>query len=112
MPVKLDHSIHVCAFDLVVYLCAFLCRYLTLAPETIEETFVEISDTEPEDPVGAPTLLIQARGRSIPLPYNPPTLLRCSLKRCLDPIHFTYAMFQTHTTMIPTSQQNMLLLCY
>ena len=37
-------------FCLDVYLCAFPCRYLTLEPETAEETFVEISDTEPEDP--------------------------------------------------------------
>ena len=37
-------------FGLDVYLCVFPCRYLTLAPETAEETFVEISDTEPEDP--------------------------------------------------------------
>ena len=28
----------------------FLCRYLTLAPEPAEETYMEISDTEPEDP--------------------------------------------------------------
>ena len=53
MPVKLDHLIHACAFDLVVYLHAVLCRYLTLAPETAEETYVEISDTELEDPAGA-----------------------------------------------------------
>ena len=48
--------------------------------------------------------LIQARGRSISLPYNfPPILLSCSLEHCLDPIHFTYAINQTHTAMIPTS---------
>ena len=52
MSDKFDHPIHDCAFDPVVYSCAFPCRYLTLAPETAEETYVEISDTEPEDPVG------------------------------------------------------------
>ena len=55
MRIKLDHPIHACASELVVYLCAFPCRYLMLAPETVEETYVEISDTELEDPVGGPT---------------------------------------------------------
>src|SRR4051812_33707782 len=34
-------------------LVCFPCRYLTLAPEAAEDAFVEISDTEPEDSVGA-----------------------------------------------------------
>ena len=40
----------------------FLCRYRTLAPETAEETYVEISDTEPEDPVGSPTTTFSGKG--------------------------------------------------
>ena len=84
-----------------------------VAPETAKETFVEIFDTEPEDPVGAPTTTYPGKGRYIPLPYNfPATLLSCSLERCLDPIHFTYAIIQTHTAMIPTSQQTIVLLSY
>ena len=62
MPVKLDSPIHACASEIVVYLCAFPCRYLTLAPKTAEETYVEISDTEPEDPVGAPTTTFPGKG--------------------------------------------------
>ena len=62
MPVKLDHPIHSCASELVVYLCVFPCRYLTLAPETAEETYVEISDTEPEDPVGASSTTYPGKG--------------------------------------------------
>ena len=33
-----------------------------LAPETAEETFVEISDTEPEDSVGAATTTFPGKG--------------------------------------------------
>ena len=33
-----------------------------LAPETAEETFVEISDTETEDPVGAPMTTLPGKG--------------------------------------------------
>ena len=46
----------------LAYLCAFPCRYLTLAPELAEETFVEISDTEPEDPVGASSTTYPGKG--------------------------------------------------
>ena len=70
MPIKLDQSILACALFPIAYLCAFPCWYLTLAPETAEETYVEISDTEPEDPMVLLRRLIQTRGRSIPLPYN------------------------------------------
>ena len=48
-----------CIYCLLV---CFPCRYLTLAPETAEETFVEISDTEPEDPMGAPTTTCPGKG--------------------------------------------------
>ena len=70
MPVKLDHLIHACAFDLVVYLCAFPCQYLTLAPETAEETYVEISDTEPEDPVGASSTTYLGKGGTYIILYS------------------------------------------
>ena len=33
-----------------------------LAPEPAEESFLEISDTEPEDPVGAPTTTYPGKG--------------------------------------------------
>ena len=33
-----------------------------LAPESAEDTFVEISDTEPEGPVGAPTTTFPGKG--------------------------------------------------
>ena len=62
MYVKLDHSILACTFVLVAYLCAFPCRYLMLAPETAEETYVEISDTEPEDPVVASSTTYPCKG--------------------------------------------------
>ena len=52
MSIKLDHTILACALHPLLT-CVLPCRYLTLAPETAKETFVEISNTEPEDPVGA-----------------------------------------------------------
>src|SRR4051812_44206980 len=64
-------------------LVCFPCRYLTLAPETVEESFVEISDTEPEIQWVLLRRPIQARGRSIPLPCSfSLTLLSFSLERC------------------------------
>ena len=59
--VKLDHAILACVCIHCLLVC-FPCRYLTLAPETAEETFVEIFDTEPEDPVGAPTTTFPGKG--------------------------------------------------
>jgi len=70
MPIKRDQSNHVCAFDPVAYLCAFPCRYLTLAPETAEETYVEISDTEPEDPVGASSTTCPGKGEIDTILYS------------------------------------------
>ena len=64
MSIKLDHPIHACAFDPVVYLCDFPCRYLTLAPETAEETYVEISDTEPEDLADASSTTYPGKGET------------------------------------------------
>src|SRR3954471_15562027 len=83
MIVKLEHTILSC--DCIHCLLEFFpCRYLTLAPDTAEETFVEISDTEPEDSVGAATTTLPGKGRSVSLPYNfLLTLPSCSLERCL-----------------------------
>ena len=76
MSIKLDHPIHVCAFDSVAYLCASLCRYFTSAPETAEETYVEISDTEPEDPVGASSTTYPGKGETYITLYSfQPTFL-------------------------------------
>ena len=44
------------------YLCAFLAGILTLAPNTAEETYVELSDTEPEDTMGAATTTLPGKG--------------------------------------------------
>ena len=49
-------------FAPIAYLCAFLAGVLTLAPETAEETFVELSDTEPEDTVSAATTTLPGKG--------------------------------------------------
>src|SRR3954469_15721203 len=60
--VKLEHVILacVCIPCLLVYLP---CRYpLTLALETAEETYVELSDTEPEDTEGASTTTYPGKG--------------------------------------------------
>ena len=46
----------------IAYLCAFLAGTLTLAPETAEETYVELSDTEPEDTVGAASTTLPGKG--------------------------------------------------
>src|SRR3954468_16456225 len=83
MLIKLEHTILACACILCLLVC-FPCRYVTLAPETAEETFVEISDTETEDPVGAATTTFPGKGRSVSLPYNfPLTLPSCSIECCL-----------------------------
>ena len=49
-------------FASIAYLCAFLDGTLTLAPETAEETYVELSDTEPEDTVGATMITLPGKG--------------------------------------------------
>ena len=61
IPIKLEHTILVCACMHCLLVC-FACRYLTLAPDTAEETFVEISDTEPEDSMGAATTTFPGKG--------------------------------------------------
>ena len=49
-------------FASIAYLSAFLAGILTLAPDSAEGTYVEISDTEPEDPVGAATTTLPGKG--------------------------------------------------
>ena len=61
MPIKLEHTILACACIHCLFVC-FPCRYLTLAPDTAEETYVEILDTEPEDSVGAATTTLPGKG--------------------------------------------------
>ena len=63
MPIKFEHTILACACIHFLFVC-FPCRYLTLAPDTAEETFVEISDTEPEDSVGAATTTLLGKGET------------------------------------------------
>ena len=46
----------------IAYLCDFPCRYLMLEPESAEQTFVEISDTEPEETVGAASTTFPGKG--------------------------------------------------
>ena len=61
IPLKLEHAILACACIHCLLVC-FPCRYLMLAPDTAEETYVEISDTEPEDSVGAATTTLPGKG--------------------------------------------------
>ena len=63
IPNKLEHAILVWDGILCLLVC-FPCRYLTLAPETAEETYVELSDTEPEDTVGATTTTLPGKGET------------------------------------------------
>ena len=60
---KLEHAILACVAP-IDYLCAFLAGILTLAPETAEETYVELSDTDPEDTVGATTTTFPGKGEN------------------------------------------------
>ena len=61
IPIKLEHTILACACIHCLLVC-FPFRYLTSAPETAEETVVEISDTEPEDSVGAAMTTLPGKG--------------------------------------------------
>ena len=61
IPNKLEHTILACVCTHCLLVC-FPCRYFALAPETAEETFVEISDTKPEDSVGAASTTFPGKG--------------------------------------------------
>ena len=61
MIIKLEHTILACAWIHCLLVC-FPWRYFTLAPDTAEEMYVEISDTEPEDSVGAATTTLPGKG--------------------------------------------------
>ena len=47
------------------YLCVFLAGIFTLAPEADEETYVELSDTEPEGTVGAASTTLPGKGEKL-----------------------------------------------
>src|SRR4051812_33277268 len=95
------------------YLCAFLAGIRTLAPETAEETYVELSDSEPEDTEGAASTTFPGKGKTLCHYFI--TFCSClavALERYCLILSTLYAMFKTHTTMIPTSQQTIVLLSY
>ena len=52
-------------FAPIAYLCAFLPGILMLAPETTEETYVELTDTEPDDTVGAASTTLSGKGEKL-----------------------------------------------
>ena len=84
--------------------CLLPCRYLTLAPETAEETYVEISDTEPEEPAtsASTTTDYPGKGKIYTITwYLSAYLPSCSLERLFDPIHFDYATFKTKQPWSP-----------
>src|SRR3954466_10627957 len=102
-------------FDLapIAYLRVFLAGVCTLAPEPAEETYVELSDTEPEDTVGAATTTYPGKGENLCHYFI--TFCSClvvALERCCLNLSTLYAMFKTHTAMTPTSQQTIVLLSY
>src|SRR3954465_6931157 len=102
-------------FDLapIAYLCVFLAGVCTLAPEPAEETYVELSDPEPEDTVGAATTTYPDKGENLCHYFI--TFCSClavALERhCLN-LSTLYAMFNNHIAMTPTSQQTIVLLGY
>src|SRR3954467_15110152 len=91
-------------FDLapIAYLCVFLAGIRTLAPETAEETYVELSDTEPEDTVGSASTTLPGKGENLCHYFI--TFCSClavELERCCLILSTLYAMFKTHTAMSP-----------
>ena len=58
-----DHAILACVCIHCLLVCS-PCRYLSLAPETAEENYVELSDTEAEDTVGAATTTLPGKGET------------------------------------------------
>src|SRR3954470_13152009 len=86
----------------IAYLCVFLADVCTLAPEPAEETYVELSDTEPEDTVGAATTTYPGKGENLCDYFI--TFCSClavALERCCLILSTSYAMFKTHTAMSP-----------
>src|SRR3954464_3204833 len=92
---KLVHDILCLSLHPFAYLCAFLAGNLTLAPEPTEETYVELSDTEPEDTVGAATTTYPGKGGNLCHYFI--TFCSClvvDLKRCCLILSTLYAMFK------------------
>src|SRR3954465_2318269 len=95
------------------YLCAFLAGTRTLAPDPAEETYVELSDTEPEDTVGAATTTYPGKGENLCHYFITfCSRLAVALERCCLILSTLYAMFNNHIAMTPTSQQTIVLLGY
>ena len=76
-------------FASIAYLCVFLAGIRTLAPETAEETYVELSDTEPEGTVGSASTTLPGKGENLCHYFI--TFCSClavaSRTILLDPIH-------------------------
>ena len=61
VSIKLEHTILACVMHpLLTWVISLPVLYVS--PDTAEETFVEISDIEPEDPVGAATTTLPGKG--------------------------------------------------
>src|SRR3954471_14190118 len=81
------------------FLLAGVC---TLAPETAEETYVELSDTEPEDPVGSASTTYPGKGENLCHYFiNFCSCLAVDLERIFLILSTLYAMFKTHIAMSP-----------
>ena len=61
--------VHPCYLD-CLFVVLSLFRYRTIAPEPTEETYVELSDTEPEDLAGAPPTTYSGKGETYIIPYS------------------------------------------
>src|SRR3954464_10754829 len=73
-----------------------------LAPEPAEETYVELSDTEPEDTVGAATTTYPGKGENLCHYFI--TFCSClvvALERCCLTLSTLYAMFQNPYSHVP-----------
>src|SRR4051812_1905177 len=82
-------------FTSLFLLVCFLAGTLTLAPEPAEETYVELSDTEPEDTEGAATTTYPGKGENLCHYFI--TLCSClavDLERCCLILSTLYAIFK------------------
>src|SRR3954464_12434786 len=91
-------------FDLAPPLltCVLLVGVCTLAPEPAEETYGELSDTEPEDTVGSASTPYPGKGDNLCHYFI--TFCSClavALERCCLILSTLHAMFKTHTSMSP-----------